>query len=154
MMKKLVVAVFSALLLMTVLISCSAKGGSATPGNLTPATANPTPHASTGEKDVSSEYFRKLCSVYWLDTSSMECCKLNDDGTYVWYRSKNDATQSASGVWRLTEDDQGFLSMYMTDGASGNKQVLHEIELYEESIYAVDDEGNSIVWLTTTRKES
>ena len=97
--------------------------------------------------------FSKLCSVYWLDTSSMKCCKLNDDGTYVWYRSKNDAAQSASGKWQLTEDDKKFLSMYMTDDSSGDILVLHEIELYEESIYAVDDEGNSIVWLTTARRE-
>jgi len=153
MMKKLVVAVFSALLLMTVLMSCASTSASSTPGNLSTTTEKPTPHVSTGEKDVSSDYFKKLCSVYWLDTGSMKCCKLNEDGTYVWYVSKNDATQSASGKWRMTEDDKDYLSIYMTDDSSGDLLVLHEIELYEESIYAVDDEGDSIVWLTTTRKE-
>ena len=52
----------------------------------------------------------------------------------------------------MTKDDQNYLSLHMTDTASGDTLTLHEIEFYESSIYAVDDDGNGIVWLTTERE--
>ena len=148
-MKKFIIAAISALLLMALLISCGYKGSPASPGNLNPPTAKTVPHTSTGESDVSSEYLAQLCAEYWLDTNSMHCCSLGEDGSYFWIQSKKDPRQIASGSWKLTQDDQAFLSLYLTDSDSGETLTLHEIELYETSIYALDDEGNAVVWLTT-----
>ena len=151
-MKKLFATALLALLIMALLISCGGKGGSATPGDLK-TSEKPTPHVSTGEEDVSNAYFRRLCTDLWLDTNSMHICSLNDDGTYYWLQGKREQEQIATGKWTLTKDDQGFLSLYMTDDQSSDTLVLREIELYDASIYALDDEGNGIVWLTTDLPE-
>ena len=147
-MKKLFAIALFALMMMSILISCGTKSGNASPGNLNP-TAKPTPHTSTGEEDISSTYSRRLCTDLWLDTNSMHICGLNEDGTYYWLQGKKEPQQIASGSWQLTKDDQGFLSLYLRDDQTDEAVVLHEIELYESSIYAIDDEGNGIVWLTT-----
>lgn len=154
MMKKLVISVLSALLLISAFSSCGPKNSNVSPGDLSTPTQQPTPHVSTGETDVSSDYFARLCTDLWLDTITMHCCSLNEDGTYYWMQSKKDPKQIASGNWRLTLDDQKFLTLYLTDSSSGKAQVLHEIELYESSIYAADDEGNGIVWLMTERDKA
>ena len=150
-MKKFAISALFILLMATLLISCGPNSGSSSPGNLVP-TQQPTPHLSTGEVDVSSDYALRLCTDYWLDTNTVHCCSLNEDGTYIWMRSKKDTEQIASGHWRLTKDDQKFLTLYLKDDVSGEEQVLHELELYESSIYAVDSDGNGIVWLITEKE--
>ena len=151
-MKKLVISALSILILAALLISCGPKDGSTTPGNLTPS-AQHTPHVSKGEVDVSSDYSNRLCTDIWLDTNSLHCCIMSDDGTYIWTQSKTDTEQIASGTWHLTKDDKKFLTLYLKDDASGTEQVLHELEFFETSFYAYDSEGNSVVWLTYTRDE-
>ena len=150
-MKKLVVSALFILILAALLISCGPKAGSASPGNMVP-TPQRTPHISTGEVDVSSDYYIRLCTDLWLDTNSVHCCSLNEDGTYTWIQSKKEPEQIASGHWRLTKDSKKFLTLYLKDDATGEEQVLHELELYESSIYAIDAEGNGIVWLITERE--
>lgn len=150
-MKKLILILFSALLVAALLCSCSTDSNSPTPGDLVP-TSKPTPHVSTGEEDVSSEYDQRLCTEYWLDTNSLHCCQFNQNRTYIWTESKKDAKQVSSGQWQLTKDDQNYFSLYMTDNETGDTLTLHEIEFYDSSIYAVDDDGNGVVWLTTERE--
>ncbi len=150
-MKKRLVILFSALFAVMILASCESSSNGPTPGNLSP-TEKPTPHVSTGEQDISDKYNERLCTDYWLDTNSLHCCQFSQNGTYIWLESKKDAQQIASGDWLLTKDDQNYLSLHMTDTASGDTLTLHEIEFYESSIYAVDDDGNGIVWLTTERE--
>ncbi len=151
-MKKLFVTALFALLIMSLLIACGTKGGNVSPGNLKP-TVKTTPHTSTGEKDISETYHQRLCSDFWMDTNSMHICSLNDDGTYFWLQSKKEPQQISSGTWQLTKDEQNYLSLYLKDDQSGDTTVMREIELYDTSIYAVDDEGNGIVWLTTELPE-
>lgn len=146
-MKKLTVTALSALLFLALLISCGPKSSNASPGNLTSPTAKPVPHESTGEEDVSSSFYDRLCTDYWLDTNSMHLCRLNQDGSYYWLESKKDQDQLSAGRWRITRDDQSFLTLYLTDDLSGEELVLHEMELYDTSIYAVNHDGNAIVWL-------
>ena len=151
MMKKLLISALYILVLAALLISCSPKAGSASPGNLVP-TPQRTPHTSTGEVDISSDYYLRLCTDLWLDTNTMHCCSLKEDGTYIWMQSKKEPETIASGHWRLTKDSQKYLTLYLTDDSSGEEQVLHELELYETSIYAIDSAGSGIVWLTTERE--
>ncbi len=151
-MKKLFVTVLFALLITSLLIACGTKSNNASTGNLNP-TVKTTPHTSTGEKDISETYYKQLCSELWMDTNSLHICRLNDDGTYCWLQSKKEPQQISAGSWQLTVDDQKYLSLYLKDDQSGETMVLREIELYDTSIYAVDDEGNGIVWLTTELPE-
>ena len=150
-MKKLVISALFILILAALLISCGSKD-STSPGNLNPSVQH-TPHKSKSEVDVSSKYNTKLCTGIWLDTNSLHCCIMSDDGTYIWTQSKTDTEQIASGTWHLTKDDKKFLTLYLKDDASGTEQVLHELEFFETSFYAYDSEGNSVVWLTYTREE-
>lgn len=152
MMKKNTITALLILILASLLISCGPKPGNSSPGNLAP-TSKHTPHVSKGEVNVSSEYSPRLCTDIWLDTNSMHCCILDDDGTYIWTKSKTDTEQIASGTWRLTRDDQNYLTLYLKDAASGKEQVMHELEFFDTSFYAYDSEGNSIVWLTYTQDE-
>ena len=150
-MKKLVISALFFLILAALLVSCGPNAGSASPGNLVPTPLR-TPHVSTGEVDVSSDYHIRLCTDLWLDTNTLHCCCLNTDGTYTWMQSKKEPEQIASGHWRLTKDSKKFLTLYLKDDAAGEEQVLYELELYEASIYAIDSEGNGIVWLTTEKE--
>ena len=149
-MKKFAISALLFLVLSALLVSCGPNSGSASPGNLV-ITPRPTPHARTGEVDVSSDYHLRLCSDLWLDTNTLHCCSLNEDGTYIWTNSKKDPEQIASGKWRLTKDSKKFLTLYLKDDASGEEQILQELELYDTSIYALDAEGTAIVWLTTEK---
>ena len=151
-MKKFSISALIILILAALLASCGPKNSSATPGNLTPA-AQHTVHVSKGEVDVSSDYSLRLCTDIWLDTNSMHCCILAEDGTYIWANSKTDLQQIASGKWRLTKDDQKYLTLYLKDDASGQEQIMHELEFFDTSFYAYDSDGNSIVWLTYAREE-
>ena len=81
-MKKLVISALSILILAALLISCGSKDSSATPSNLTPSTQH-TLHISKGEVDVSGDYSLRLCTDIWLDTNSLHCCIMSDDGTYI-----------------------------------------------------------------------
>lgn len=153
MMKKLVTSALLVLILAAILTACGSKNGSSTPGNLAVPTPRPTPHPITGEVDVSSDYHIRLCTDLWLDTNTLHCCRLNEDGTYSWLQSKTDSTQIESGHWRLTKDDQKYLTLYLKDDVSGKEQILYELELYEQSIYYIDAEGNGIVWLVTDKEE-
>ena len=83
----------------------------------------------------------------------MHCCILAEDGTYIWVNSKTDLQQIASGKWRLTKDDQKFLTLYLKDDATGQEQIMHELEFFDTSFYAYDSDGNSVVWLTYAREE-
>lgn len=149
-MKKTAIVLLSLLLLLSLFAACAQKNDTASPGNITPS-SQPTLHVSTGEEDVSVKFSEFLCTNLWLDTATMHCCSLNEDGTYSWLDSKKNPDEISSGTWRITRDDQNFLTLYLTDGASGSTLILHEIELYDESIYGVDDDGNAIVWLITQR---
>ena len=150
-MKKLLISAFFILILALLMVSCGPKAGSASPGNLVP-TPQRTPHISSGEVDVSSDFFTRLCTDLWLDTNSLHCCSLNNDGTYYWMQGKKDPEQIASGQWRLTKDSKKYLTLYLKDDSTGEEQILHELELYDTSIYALDAEGNGIVWLTTEKE--
>ena len=143
-MKKIVAACMTAVLLL-LLMACAKNGSSASPGNLAPTPH--IPHTSTGEKDVSGEYTDFLCTYPWLETDSMHCYCLQEDGRYQLMNNNRLTDQIGQGSWKLTRDEQNSLTLYLTDGDSGAAVTMYELELYDASIYAFGADGSGYIWL-------
>ncbi len=149
-MKKVIAA---ALLLLLLLLptACGKKGSPATPGSLVPTPH--VPHTSTEEQDVREEYTKKLCRYPWLDTATMHCCRLNTDGSCQWLKSSREREEIASGVWSLTRDAEGYLTLYVTDDTGEGQYVLHELEMYDSSLYGLEESGTAFIWLLVEDKK-
>ena len=153
-MRKLFTVLLAILLLCCALSSCKPGLGSvvSTPGDLEPTDGKHL-HVSTGAVDVSAEYTEALCAQSWLDTGSLQYYSLLADGSYRRYQDDELTEQVGSGSWTILRDEQQYLTLWINHDETGTATVMQELELYDSSIYAFGENGESYVWLRMDENE-
>lgn len=146
---------FISLLLMIGLLFCLAAcgkqggfNGTATPGDLVIA-VTPYPIHTDGElTDVSESYLKRFCTFAWLDTTDMSYIKLEEDRSFFTAKDEEleQRIDGGTGTWSLRKDGEGYLSLTL-DHNDGTVNVMYDIELYDQSIYAYGEDGTVYLWL-------
>lgn len=154
-MRKTIAVISTGLALLCVLTACTfgkpAKQP-ATPGDLVTDNGHVL-HESTGREDVSEEYLGQLCSYAWLDADSFTYYQLREDGSFVRTDDEDYEEQIGSGSWKLYRDEQNYLTLSITEDG-GAEQLMHEVEIFEQCMYAYGEDGSSIVWLLMNDAEA
>ena len=144
-MKKLItiLAIFGILIC---LAGCKEGGGNAaTPGDL--VTNSPhVLHTDGDTTDVSADYFKRLCTYAWLDTTDMSYIKLAEDGTFFCAAEEDLEEHSAEGTWTMRKDAEGHLSLRI-EKASEAPYTLYDVELYDQSLFGYGEDGFNFIWL-------
>lgn len=126
--------------------------GTATPGNIATQSPKQTPHISTETEDVSGEYADRLCAYPWMDTYDMKYYRLSENGTFEHLADEELTEIVGTGTWKLLRDAEGYLTLHMEE-AGGKTFDMYELELYEQSIYALGLDDFIFIWLLCDEME-
>ena len=141
-----------ALVLVISLTACNKRNsGHTTPGNLVTPTPY-SPHVSSENTDISSDYAERLSSYPWMETYDMTYYRFSDDGSFEHFQDRDLTDKIGNGHWQMKQDANGYLLLHMeVDG--GESFDLYDLELYEESIFAHSLTETAYMWLLCNPKE-
>lgn len=140
-MKKNIMPALAAAALICLFAGCGTRNNIASPGSLVIPSRSPIAEETMPTEE---EVREAICNVTWLDTDSFDEYTLSEDGSLSVTREKNGKTEC--GAWQLVTDKAGALSLKLSFEASAGI-TLYQLELYETSIFAVDEAGEAYIWL-------